>query len=187
MSNSCLYTIGHSKHPIEKFIGLLKLHGIEVVADVRSNPMSRFNPQFNRKKLEAELQEHQIKYVFLGQGLGGRPTGEQFYDEKGFILYHLMAQSTAFTTELSELMELTKTAQVAAMCSEEDPNTCHRRLLIGKALFNSDVEVTLKHIRGTGAIEEEIGNSAQGLLDLPGVERSWKSPKPLTKSPKSEG
>lgn len=184
MSKLFLYTIGHSKHPIEKFIALLKLHNIEVLADVRSHPMSRFNPQFNRKKLEAELEEHQIKYLFMGKGLGGRPAGEQFYDEKGFILYNLMAQSSSFKTELSELIELAKTARVAVMCSEEDPNSCHRKLLVGKALSQSNHEVILNHIRATGAIEEETAE--QGLLNLPGLENSWKSPKPLAKSPKRE-
>lgn len=181
-----LYTIGHSKHPIEKFIALLKLHGIEVVADVRTHPMSRFNPQFNRKKLEAALQEQEIKYVFLGKGLGGRPAGEQFYDENGFTLYHVIAQSNAFRTEIGELLELTKSSRVTMMCSEEDPNSCHRKLLIGKALLDSDLDVTLNHIRATGAIEEEE-LAEQGLLDLPGFEQSWKSPKPLNKSPKSGG
>lgn len=181
-----LYTIGHSKHPIEKFTALLKLHGIEVVADVRTHPMSRFNPQFNRKKLEAELQEQQIKYVFLGNGLGGRPPGEQFYDDKGYTLYNMIAQSSAFKTDLEELTELTRTARVAVMCSEEDPNSCHRKLLIGKALFSSDVEVTINHIRGTGTIEEETAGATQGMLDLKGLEAGWKSPKPLAKSPKTD-
>ena len=181
-----LYTIGHSKHPIEKFISLLKLHGIALVADVRTHPMSRFNPQFNRKKLEAELQEQEIKYVFLGKGLGGRPAGEQFYDEHGYTLYHMIAQSSAFKTELAELLELTKSARLAMMCSEEDPNSCHRKLLVGKAIIDSDLDVTLQHIRANGAIELG-GDAGQGLLDLPGFEQTWKSPKPLNKSPKSGG
>lgn len=174
-----LYTIGHSKHPMEKFIGLLKLHGIDIVVDVRSHPMSRFNPQFNRKKLEAELLEHQVKYVYMGSGLGGRPDGEQFYDEKGFILYHRMAQSTAFKTELSALVELCKTARVSVMCSEEDPDNCHRKLLIGKALLKSGSELeelTIMHIRSTGAIETDAGQ-----LDL-AFDENWKSPKPLSKN-----
>ncbi|MDZ4833739.1 MAG: DUF488 domain-containing protein [Candidatus Melainabacteria bacterium] len=183
MSDYSLYTIGHSKHPIEKFIGLLKLHEINVVTDVRSHPMSRFNPQFNRKKLEAELQEHQISYVFLGDGLGGRPSGEQFYDEQGFILYHRIAQAEAFRTELGELIELSKTSRVSLMCSEEDPNSCHRKLLIGRALFKTE-NVTLNHIRGTGAIEKEESMSEQGVLDLPGFSDNWKSPKPLPKTSK---
>ena len=55
-----IYTIGHSKHPIERFIALLKEHGIEAVADVRSMPYSRFNPQFNRKALQQALAEARI-------------------------------------------------------------------------------------------------------------------------------
>src|SRR5581483_10573171 len=68
-----IYTIGHSNHPIEHFAGLLQQHGIQALADVRSNPYSRFNPQFNREKLQASLAATGgIRYVFLGEELGAR-------------------------------------------------------------------------------------------------------------------
>jgi uncharacterized protein (DUF488 family) len=173
-----LFTIGHSKHSIEKFLGLLELHGVEVVADVRSHPMSRFNPQFNRKRLEAVLQEHDIQYIFRGKELGGRPPDEQFYDKQGFILYHRMAETPQFKLELKELLEQTKTQRVAIMCSEEDPNTCHRKLLIGKALFKNGEDLTLNHIRASGKIESEVTEVVQGVLEIPGLVENWKSPKP---------
>ncbi len=61
-----LYTIGHSNHPIDRFLGLLQQHGIQLLADVRSPPFSRFNPQFNRQKLQQSLAAAGIDYLFLG-------------------------------------------------------------------------------------------------------------------------
>ena len=67
-----IYTIGHSKHPIERFIALLQQHGIDALADVRSTPYSRFNPQFNKEKLQTALAAGGVRYVFLGEELGAR-------------------------------------------------------------------------------------------------------------------
>ena len=61
-----LYTIGHSNHEIDHFLQLLKMHAITAVADVRSSPYSKFNPQFNREVLQKALKENGISYVFLG-------------------------------------------------------------------------------------------------------------------------
>ena len=69
-----VFTIGHSNHPAEAFLGLLLRHGIEEVVDVRSLPHSRFNPQFNRKALRTALTEAGVGYVFMGAELGGRRT-----------------------------------------------------------------------------------------------------------------
>src|SRR5258707_4028822 len=70
---SPLYTIGHSTHPIDRFAELLAAHDITALGDVRSFPRSRFNPQFNRDRLEAALRDPAIAYVFLGDQLGGKP------------------------------------------------------------------------------------------------------------------
>ncbi len=75
-----IYTIGHSNHPAERFIELLRQHEIGALADVRSMPFSRFNPQFNRERLAASLREAGIQYTFLGQELGARPKEGEFYE-----------------------------------------------------------------------------------------------------------
>src|ERR1700759_2968239 len=67
-----IFTIGHSNHAIEKFLGLLEAHGITALADVRSRPYSRRHPQFNRERLSESLKARAIAYVSLGEELGGR-------------------------------------------------------------------------------------------------------------------
>ena len=79
-----VFTIGHSNHPAEAFLGLLLQHGIEEVVDVRSSPHSRFNPQFNRKALRTALTEAGVGYVFMGAELGGRRDLSCYDSEGGF-------------------------------------------------------------------------------------------------------
>lgn len=68
-----IYTIGHSVHLVDRFVELLQEQQIDVLADIRSTPSSRFSPQFNRDRLKDALITRGIKYVFLGKELGGRP------------------------------------------------------------------------------------------------------------------
>lgn len=74
-----VYTIGHSSMALEQFLSLLKAADIGAVADIRSSPYSRRNPQFNREPLKAALKAEGIAYSWLGDELGGRPKGPQYY------------------------------------------------------------------------------------------------------------
>ena len=83
--HNLIYTIGHSTHTSEAFLELLRKHNVTAVADVRSAPFSRFNPQFNKDALQGTLGEHGIKYVFLGRELGARSDDPACY-ENGRVL-----------------------------------------------------------------------------------------------------
>jgi len=148
-----VFTVGHSNHPAEKFLRLLKGYGIEVVADTRSRPYSGYAPHFDARALEAVLSRDGIGYLFLGGKLGGRPEGEEFYDAKGRVDYALVGCSRPFLDGISRLEREIRTHTVALLCSEEDPARCHRRLLVGRAL--EERGVTLRHIRGDGSIQTE--------------------------------
>ena len=74
-----LFTVGHSTHSLERFILLLKSHQIDAIADVRSQPYSQFNPQFNREYLQRELGSVAITYMFLGVELGARRVERECY------------------------------------------------------------------------------------------------------------
>jgi uncharacterized protein (DUF488 family) len=150
-----IFTIGHSNHTLEKFLSLLKLHQIEVLVDVRSRPYSRYAPHFNKKLLSAELPKHSIKYLFLGDKLGGRPENKEYYDEEGLVLHDRLAVSNNFAEGLKLVMDQLTTCRMALMCSEEDPAKCHRSLLIGRVL--QDRGVTVLHIRGHGGAQREPG------------------------------
>ena len=158
-----IYTIGHSNHPAERFIQLLRQHDIGAVADVRSQPFSRFNPQFNREKLGSALREAGIHYVFLGQELGARTKDPHLLGEDGRVSYAKLAGSESFRRGLDRLMTGMQQHRIALMCAERDPLQCHRTLLISPELERAGVAVT--HILGDGTLEthahltERLGKS----------------------------
>jgi uncharacterized protein (DUF488 family) len=175
-----LYTIGHSNHDQEHFCTLLQQHRIDVLADVRSQPYSRYAPQFNAEELKAALAAHGIRYVFLGDQLGGRPHDPEHYDEQGRALYHRMARAQPFLQGIERLSGGMQKYRVAIMCSEEDPAVCHRSLLVSRVMADRGVEV--QHIRGDGSltahdrIRAATGDQGPQSLLFPEMEDdSWKS------------
>src|SRR5713101_7111495 len=95
-------TIGHSTHTIEKFADVLCHNRVTAVADVRSVPYSRFQPQFNRESLSRALKEHGIAYVFLGKELGARSEDKTCY-ENGRVQYRRLSQTRAFRSGLERV------------------------------------------------------------------------------------
>lgn len=150
VSEPALFTVGHSNHPIERFIGLLTRHGIEVLADVRSTPFSRFNPQFNRGRLEASLKEAGIRYVFLGDELGARSKDPAHF-EGGKVSYARLATSAPFKRGIEELLSLARSRHLAMMCAEREPLDCHRTLLVGREAERAGASIT--HILADGSLE----------------------------------
>jgi uncharacterized protein (DUF488 family) len=152
-----LYTIGHGRRPFEEFLRLLQEHGIEYLVDVRSHPQSRFNPQYNLKALDAALAEAGIRYVHLGDSLGGKPGDPSLYDAGGRFDYNLVVDRPFFRAGIERL----KTAyrqqlRLAFMCSESKPQECHRARLIGEVLHGEGIPVV--HIDEQGALKahEEV-------------------------------
>ncbi len=185
-----LFTIGHSNVAIGDFLGLLQQHGIQAVADVRTVPRSRYVPHFSAGPLREALARCAISYIPFGRQLGGRPEGDEFYDEQCHVLYGQLAASPAFLEGIERVLAGTETSRIALLCSEEDPSRCHRHLLIGRVLRERGVAVS--HIRRDGRIETEAELAAQETSDGPQdtlfdggtTERPWRSPRPVPrKSP----
>ena len=148
-----IYTIGHSSHPIEKFIGLLKQHGITAVADVRSAPYSRFHPQFSKQALAASLEEVKITYVFLGKELGARPDAPDCY-ENGQVNFECLANRAEFKQGLERVLKSYKKYRVALMCAEKEPLDCHRTVLVCRNLKHQGISI--KHILSDGLLEDNL-------------------------------
>lgn len=148
-----VFTIGHSNGRIEAFIELLRRHEVEVLVDTRSQPYSRFSPHFSREPLQRAVRAASIRYVFMGEALGGRPTPRECYDADGKVLYDKVEEQKLYQQSIERLLEGIARFRVCLLCSEEDPMRCHRRLLIARTLIRRGVEV--RHIRGSGSIESE--------------------------------
>lgn len=145
-----IFTIGHSTHEIETFLGLLSQHGISAVADVRSTPASRFNPQFNRDALKAVLAKVHISYVFLGKELGARSDDPTCYVD-GKVQYDRLAKAPAYQAGVDRLKTGRTDHRIAVMCSEREPLDCHRTVLVAESLVGMGVPVV--HILSDGGLE----------------------------------
>ncbi len=133
-----VYTIGHSTHPIDEFIKILQAYEIGLVADVRSIPKSRHNPQFNQAELEQHLREHGIGYTHIKE-LGGLRRATKASNNTGwrnpsFRGYADYMQTEEFGAGIDRLLELARRQRTVIMCSEAVPWRCHRSL-IGDALL----------------------------------------------------
>jgi len=161
---STVYTIGHSSHTFETFAGLLAGHDIEVVVDTRSSPYSKYAPQFSREALQRDLAVCGVKYLFLGEELGGRPRGDDYYDTTGRVLYGKRTGDAKFLAGIERLERGMDQFRVALMCGEEDPAHCHRRLLIGRVLVERGHN--LLHIRADGHLDDEAEVERQSKKPL---------------------
>ena len=146
MSDTCedplIYTIGHSDHSTQALLDLLRRYAITHLVDVRSQPYSRWTPQFNRETLAHDLQGAGLAYQYLGDALGGHPAdpdllspGQERPD------YQRMAQAPAYLAGIDRLLDLGQMGHIVVMCSEGDHRQCHRHLLITQTLLKRGVRV----------------------------------------------
>ncbi|MGE0714524.1 MAG: DUF488 family protein [Alphaproteobacteria bacterium] len=159
MTRPVVHTIGHSNHPIDGFVALLRRHGVDAVADVRSTPYSRFAPQFRREPLRDALQAAAIAYVFLGVELGARTTDPACLTD-GAVDYDLLAAKPEFQTGLDRVERGAGGRHVCLLCMERDPLTCHRCILVGRHLAARGL--ALRHIHFDGSVE--TGEAAEARL-----------------------
>ncbi len=128
-----LFTIGHSTRTLPEFLELLQANKIDAIADVRSSPYSRHMPHFNRESLHETLKKHGIRYVFLGDELGARRNEAECY-VNGVAKYELIEKTSAFHQGLQRIRKGATRFSIAMMCAEKDPLTCHRTVLVARAL-----------------------------------------------------
>lgn len=145
-----MLTVGHSNRQIEKFLEMLAAHRVELLADVRTVPKSRHNPQFNKDALPASLRSVGIDYVHM-PGLGGLRRASRNFPNDGWQNPHFRGyadymQTPEFEQNLASLIQLDRDRRVAIMCAEAVPWRCHRSL-IADALTARGISVS--HILGT--------------------------------------
>jgi uncharacterized protein (DUF488 family) len=163
---SPVFTIGHSTHEADAFVGLLARHGVSAVADVRSSPYSRYVPRFNREALRTLLQSAGVEYGYLGDALGARTPDPTCYVH-GKVSYDRLAATATFRGGVEHVIRGMQRFRVALLCAEKDPLTCHRGILVARAVCEAGVPV--EHIRGDGSIEPHDAALDRLLaeLDLP--------------------
>lgn len=163
-----ILTIGHSTHELDYFRCLLTEHGVTAIADVRSVPASRFTPQFNRDEIQRALSAVDVKYVFLGKELGARSSDPGCYVD-GQVKYDRLAKTEAFSKGIERLCSGMDTERIALLCSEQEPLSCHRTVLVARVLVSSGV--TVAHIHGDGHLETH-NEAMQRLMNGFGLDQA---------------
>ena len=153
MRDTRILTIGHSNHTIERLVELLRQHGVTVLADVRSQPYSRYAHQFNREILQTVVTNAGLQYLFLGEELGGRQIGKIAALQDRLAAYERVSAAPTFQRGLARLVEEAQHNTVAILCAEEDPTECHRRVWVARALRERGADVA--HVRGDGRLDAD--------------------------------
>jgi uncharacterized protein (DUF488 family) len=150
--DSVVYTIGHSTRPFDEFLSLILGNSVDVIADVRSQPYSQLNSQFNKDPMADKLLRHGIKYVFLGKELGARTSDYNCY-VNGRVNYDRLSQTGTFREGLKRVLEgVSKGYRVALLCSEKEPLVCHRAILVSRHLARLGARI--RHIVEADRVED---------------------------------
>jgi uncharacterized protein (DUF488 family) len=159
-----IFTVGHSTHELDAFLGLLTRHAVTVIADVRSQPFSRI-AYFNRDALAVALKTRGIKYLPLGKELGARRDEQECYVD-GQAVYERVATLPLFRQGLERVLTCARADVVALMCSEKEPLDCHRTVLVCRQL--RPYGLPIRHILADGRIEEHA-ETEHRLMQLMGI------------------
>jgi len=175
-----IYSIGHGNKSIQDFISILKTYKIKYLIDVRTNPYSKYNPQFNKTSLNDELLNNQIIYVFLGDKLGGLPEDNSCYIN-GKVDYNIIKDKAFFQEGINRLIIANdKAIDIVVMCSETKPEECHRSKLIGQELLKNGVVmnhiITEKITKDQNKIMIQL-TKGKGVIDMFGNELNFTSRK----------
>ena len=149
-----VFTVGHSNHPLERFLALLARHGVEALVDIRRFPSSRKHPHFNRDNLAAALPKSSMEYHWL-EALGGRRHKQR--DEspnlglqnRGFRNYADYMLTPEFQEGVGRLLEVARSRRTAMMSAEGLFWQCHRRLVSDFLEANG---LTVQHIMPSGEL-----------------------------------
>ena len=163
-----LYTIGHSTHTMDRLLELLSFHSISAIADVRSSPFSRYNPQFNREPLQNALRTAGVEYVFLGKELGARCSDPSCHIN-GKVEFGRVARTSLFQSGLQRLRSGIDSFVISLLCAEKDPIVCHRMILVCRAMRSDSLGI--RHILENGD-DEDNRDAEMRLRKEHGIDQS---------------
>lgn len=146
-----IFTIGYGNMTLTNFVEKLRQHEIRFLADVRSQPYSRYQIDYNKAQLAENLAQYGIRYVFLGDALGGRPPDPDCYTQDGKVAYERCREKPFYQDGMKRLeTAFAKQVRLALMCGCAKPEMCHRSKLIGVSL--SRLHIPVMHILGDGTL-----------------------------------
>lgn len=155
-----ILTVGYGLRDTDEMVALLRRYGVEYVGDVRSIPYSRRRPDFSREPLERRLRSAGLRYVFLGETLGGRPDDPACYDADGHVDYDRCRTAPSFLAGIERVETAHREGhRLALLCSEARPTDCHRSKLLAEMLVERGGPVM--HIDEDGNLVEHAEIAAR--------------------------
>lgn len=166
-----IYTIGYGARGVDELAAVLQTYAIEFVIDVRTAPYSRYKPEFSKDALEAALKSHGLRYLYMGDSLGGRPDDPSCYVE-GRVDYARVQDKPFYQAGIARVQNaFVQQRRVALMCSEGKPEECHRTKLIGATLTTLGIPVAHIDENGETLTQAEVVERLEGaqltLFDEP--------------------
>ena len=149
-----IFTIGHSNHDLLEFLDILKKYDVRMLVDLRSEPYSKYAPQFNKSEFQQHVEAAGIKYRYSGSSIGGKPKDTSLYTSSGKPDYDKLAATPQFQDELKAITALAEKLRIVLMCSEGNPTECHRERIIAPVLKSWGIKVV--HILPDGNTEETM-------------------------------
>lgn len=145
MDKPIIYTVGHSTHQLDYFLGLLKEYSVNCLVDVRSVAASTYNPQYNKDPLSNFLKANKVTYLHFAEEFGARHKDPDLLDDDGRVDFEKVQKSLNFKRGVERLWQgVEKGFTIALMCSESEPMDCHRFSMVSIALEKDGFEV--RHI-----------------------------------------
>ena len=162
-----IFTIGYGNRKIDDFIALITKYNIAFLIDIRTAPYSKYNSDFSANNLKIFLRNSNIKYVFMGDLLGGRPDDPDTYTD-GKVDYFKLREKDYYKRGILRLKKAwEQDIQVALLCSESKPEDCHRSKLIGDTLVENNINVIHIDENGEPRTQKNIINRlTKGQLNL---------------------
>ena len=158
-----IYTLGHSNYPVEKLIDMLKYYNINTVVDIRGTPYSKYNVQYNKETIEQTLKSEGFFYIYMAKELAAKRINKISYNKEGYSDFEKVINEEDFIRGIHRLEKGCKMGyKIALLGAMQDPIRCHRSILVGRALRDSNFNVS--HILDdySTCTQEEIENR---LLD----------------------
>lgn len=164
--HTSILTVGYGKLSIDEFCGLLHKRKVTYLVDVRSRPYSKYQPDYSRESIEQTLQQCGIKYVFMGELLGGMPSDPDCY-QNGKVSYEDCRTKSFHKAGIARLRRAwEQKLPIAVMCACGKPQLCHRSKLIGVSLLSEGIPVLHMDDEGQVCTQEDIAEKLSAMPDL---------------------
>lgn len=177
-----IHTVGHSTRPLKDFLDVLTANEIALAIDVRSVPFVKHAPHFRQEQISVSLPGSGIEYLWLGEHLGQKPEGDEYFDDEGHALYEVISKEPWYMKAIGRVEYEAERRPTAIFCLEEPPERCHRYHLLGRTLVDRGAEVLHLRLDGSTESQSQVAQRlGEGQASIFGDSESevWRSPEPM--------